>query len=663
MAYAERMKRVTLVAPKQYMERVISTLYELGAYHIEEHQKTEQLDISRPLESGEKTAGLLVKLRAIIAQLKIEEKKEKTRAGKQEKSKQLAFRDYPAIEKKIISLAHDVFQQAEIIKNAEQQIQELTGKLQPLQLAKQLQLPLEALRHSKTLTCAVGFADSLERIRQQLEAVTRRYELRSVQEKQRLLIVVFFEQKEKERMLQALHGGGFIEVHFTPADHSEGWTVEKLLRQVSKAQEECHAAEQRLLKLKREQESFVLEHERILSEESIKAEVPLKFAATQKTFMITGWVPKKKVSFLGQELNTITNSKVHIAIEEPEEEENVPINLKNLKPVQPFEFLTRLYELPSYHEIDPSILIFFTFPLFFGIMMGDVGYGLVTLLLFMVLKRKIHAGKALFTILIFASILSIGFGFVFGEYFGFENVSAETGERLCSMGICLPEKVIEEHGETRTVAVFPHLLNRVHDEAEVFGYTVPSILVIGAIIGFIHLNLGLLIGFVNTLHHGLAHAFLEKISWMIMEAGLILIVLSSTKMISMSILIGIAVLVAGIVCIYLGEGVRGLVELPALLSNTLSYMRLGAVGLAGVGLAIVINEKLAIPMIEKGGIFILFGVLIFLIGHIINIGLSVMGPFLHALRLHYVEFFSKFYHGGGIEYTPFGAAAKQGGGG
>ena len=116
----------------------------------------------------------------------------------------------------------------------------------------------------------------------------------------------------------------------------------------------------------------------------------------------------------------------------------------------------------------------------------------------------------------------------------------------------------------------------------------------------------------------------------------------------------VPVLLIGIVLLYLGEGIQGIVELPSIFSNMLSYMRLGALGLAGVGLAIVINEKLTMPFIEKGGIYIVIGILIFTIGHAINIALGLIGPFLHSLRLHYVEFFSKFYKGGGLRYEPFG---------
>ena len=201
---------------------------------------------------------------------------------------------------------------------------------------------------------------------------------------------------------------------------------------------------------------------------------------------------------------------------------------------------------------------------------------------------------------------------------------------------------------------FPRLLSRVHSHVNVMGYEVLSVLVIGAIIGFFHLNFGLILGFLNELHHGFAHAFFAKISWIVLEAGIIMAVLASMNIIANPLSwVGIAVAVAGIVMLGLGEGVRGFIEIPALFSTMLSYMRLGAVGLASVGLAVVVNEKLAAPFFHKGGLFILVGIVIMLFGHGINLLLGIIGPFLHGIRLHYVEFFSKFYQGGGEEYQPF----------
>jgi len=649
MLYTERMSHVMIVAPKHYQEKVIDRLYELGACHIEDHQKSDQLDIGKPLEKGEKLAEILVKIRAIISYLGIET------AVSNGKAKELTEKDYYELGKKSKELYLDVVKQLDAIKQSDQQIQELAEKAKLLDIVTRLHLKVETLKETRALAHAVGTVDSIERLRGRLDTVTKRYELSSAKDDKRNLVAIFFEQGKKDAVMQALHEAGFAEINLAGLElFPQG--AEKLQRKIAGLRQERHAAEQRLQRIRQEHESFLLRNERMLAEESKKAEAPLRFAATGRSFMVKGWIPKRQLGHAIGELNRITGGKIHIEAEEPKPKESVPIKLKHPALMQPFEFLTRLYELPNYKEIDPTVLMFFTFPLFFGIMLGDVGYGLVTLLLFLGLKRKIPEGKALLNILIFASIVSIGFGFAFGEYFGFEHVAPETGEKLCSnAGICLHEEEIEHHGETITVATFPRLLSRAESRMDVFGYDVLSILVIGAVIGFIHLNLGLLLGFWNALHHhGFMHAFLEKISWMILEAGVILIAVSAQGVFPISIWAGTIVLLAGVIGIYFGDGIPGLVEMPAIFSNMLSYMRLGAVGLASVGLATVVNENLAMPMMERGGIFIILGALIFLFGHAINIGLGVLGPFLHAVRLHYVEFFTKFYQGGGIEYTPFG---------
>lgn len=650
MIHAERMAHVTIVAPKHYMEKVINKLYELGAYHIEEHQKSEKADIGKPLEKGEKLAEIVVKIRAIMSYLNIE------KGDITMKPREITERDYYELGKKSKELYLDVVKQLDTIKNNEQQIQELTHQLRLLEIVKCLRLKTDLLQGSKTIAHVVGSVDNLDRLKGRLDTVTTRYDLVAAKDGKKHMAAVFFEESKRDAIQPALHEAGFTEISMVGLEHYNGNGAGKLQKKIVALREEKHTAEQKLKKIRNDYRFFLLQNEHMLAEESKKAEVPLKFGTTERAFMIKGWVPKKKLQEVANELNKITGEKIYLEIEEPKSKDAVPIKLHHSKPVRPFEFLTRLYELPNYKEIDPTILLFLTFPLFFGIMLGDVGYGLVTLLLFMFLKRKIPSGKALFNILIFASVVSIAFGFAFGEYFGFEHVSLDTGKQLCSTtGICMHAEEIEHHGEIIKMATFPRLMSRVESRMTVLGYDVLSILVIGAIIGFVHLNLGLLIGFLNALHHGFVHAFLEKISWMIMEAGVILIVLSTQGMVAFSWLVGGIVLLAGIVCIYLGDGVQGLVELPAIFSNMLSYMRLGAVGLASVGLAVVVNENLAMPMIEKGGVFIIIGILILLIGHVINIGLGVLGPFLHALRLHYVEFFTKFYRGGGIEYTPFGA--------
>jgi V/A-type H+-transporting ATPase subunit I len=157
-----------------------------------------------------------------------------------------------------------------------------------------------------------------------------------------------------------------------------------------------------------------------------------------------------------------------------------------------------LYALPKYKEIDPTFLLFITFPLFFGFMLGDVGYGIITLGLWLFLKKKFPSIKALLNIMIFASIITILFGFAFGEYLGFEHVSEEKGEWLChNANICLHEHEIVEHGKSHVVYTFPRLMARVEGKINVAGFDILAVLVIGAIVGLIHINLSILIGFYN----------------------------------------------------------------------------------------------------------------------------------------------------------------------
>ena len=178
-------------------------------------------------------------------------------------------------------------------------------------------------------------------------------------------------------------------------------------------------------------------------------------------------------------------------------------------------------------------------------------------------------------------------------------------------------------------------------------------------IGVVHVNIGLIVGFINVYkNHGLMMAIYEKASWIVLEIGVAMLALSLMKIISISWWIGAIFLAASVLMLFKGEGVKGVMELPSIFTNVLSYARLMAIGLSSVVLAVIINDS-AKEMIHRGGIFVLIGVLVLIIGHIINIMLGLIGSFLHSLRLHYVEFFSKFFSGGGKKYRPFGMRDEE----
>ena len=418
--------------------------------------------------------------------------------------------------------------------------------------------------------------------------------------------------------------------------------------------------ENRIQEVKDEHTTFLLESEKLLSIESEKAEAPLRFASTKNTFLVKGWVPKSNSKKLEKEIKDVTNKKVHIEFHGPVKGDNVPIAFNHPKIVEPFEAFMDLYSLPSYKEIDPTFFMFLTFPIFFGFMLGDVGYGLVIFALFALLKKKMPGAQNFINSFIIAAVVSIAFGMVFGEYFGYEAFSHSVGERLQHTTQpwvldAFHMHPFESHGHT--VYPFPHIFARSH--------SINDLLSLAILFGIIHVFIGYIIGFVNIFKaHGLKHAIFEKVGWMLLFPGVIylltdflgvvtgfvkdLLLLLVPPMPIMGALAGL-----GVILKIKGEGAQGAVELPALISNILSYARLMAVGLASLSLAVVVND-LAGQMFASGIVGVFAGILILVLGHTINIALGILSPFLHSLRLHYVEFFTKFFKGGGKKFISFG---------
>ena len=607
------MNSVLIAGPNKLQEKVIKELHKLKILHIVEHFKNELADIGNPLENANKLSELIVKIRALITALNI----------KKEDVKFELKRGLLEVESTTKKLNEEVSKNLEESKKLEDNITKNEAIKQELEILKDIDIPLEAFTTYKSLAYFAGYIDNLKLLNEELSQITKKFMLFNSLAEKKTFVALFIDVKEIEYIKNILKKVNFSRVNFVNLGNLKGnakINLDKIEKGNIKLENQSNNVKKRLEKLGKEYKGFLLTAEDLLSQELEKSEAPLKFASTPSSFLIKGWVPNEQLDNTIKRLNKVTKDKVFIHHEKAKKEDKIPVKLKNSNYAKPFEFFIDLYSTPTYKEIDPTFFIFLTFPIFFGFMLGDIGYGLVSYALFWFLKKKFPKAKNIFNVMLLASAVSIVFGFIYGEIFGLEEI----------VGFNLP-----------------HVLSRAHE--------VTTLLYIAVGIGVIHVNIGLIIGFINEMRaHGLSKAIFEKGSWFVLQIGVALLALANFGVINLSPIAGYGFLLLSIIMLFKGEGVIGIIELPSIFTNILSYARLMAIGLSSVSLALLINESAA-GLFHKGGFSIIFGILLLIIGHVFNLVLGLFGSFIHSLRLHYVEFFGKFFHGGAEKYKPFGA--------
>ena len=339
---------------------------------------------------------------------------------------------------------------------------------------------------------------------------------------------------------------------------------------------------------------------------------------TRMCFFIKGWMPTEDVERLGNNLYQQFGEKVVLEEEEIREEdlERVPIILQNPAYFKPFELFTRLLPLPAYTSYDPTPFIGIFFPVFFGMILGDAGYGLLLALLSFILIKKFRHKIILrdgAKILLISSGYAIFFGILYGEFFG------ELPHKLFGVEpICI---------ERRT-AIIPMLY---------FSLT----------IGVVHILLGFLLGAITAFRKKTRKEAYYKLLNVFIILCLIVLLASFFELFPALLTrpIIIAILILTPFLLFTG-GILAPLEFLKSVGNIISYVRIMAIGLTSVLLAFVANRLAGLT----GNIVL--GIVVAGFIHLLNIILGVFSPTIHSLRLHYVEFFSKFIEHGGRRFEP-----------
>ena len=497
---------------------------------------------------------------------------------------------------------------------------------------------------------------SLEEVAGAVEKVTDEAQLYSVSDDKSQHYVMLIVLREKASAVQeVLRDFGFTPATVTGMDGS----ARECIGKAEVALKDLASEKQRLTKAIEAED--VRRDEMKLAADRMGARISMaeaeeKLFGTESVVLLEGWMPAEREEELSRVFEDYTCA---YETRDPKEEEypDVPVKLKNNRVTDGLNMVTNMYSLPAYGTVDPNPLMAPFFIVFFGLMFADIGYGILMILaaLFALAKIKPQEGSLSFCrLLLWGGIATTIAGFMTGSLFS--DAPKQIYDVICA------SKGIEP-----TWQGLPRLFSPTED----------SILVLGGslILGWLHLNTGMVVSFVQKWKHGnKADAIWEEGSLWVLLIGAVIFALKKLNVLPwIPNVVAMAALIIGVVMLLFGAGrnAKGFGKVTAAFGciyNTatgwfgdiLSYSRIMALMLAGGVVGQVFNTVAIMPA-KNGGInavTVIAFVVIFLLGHAMNFGLNLLGCYVHDLRLQCLEFFGKFYQDGGKPFKPLKLSGK-----
>ena len=739
MLRPEQMSKVSVTGSKGVMDDVVEAVHDCNLLHVTDYDGSwEGFEPGNPTDGAEAASEKLVTVRSIESILDVDaEDAGPTRIVTDE-----------ALEEELGEIrerVNELEDRRDEIRTELGQVEERIAAVEPFAT---LGIDLDLLSGYETLDVIVGEGEreAVER------AIVDAGGIDAVELFAEDDIVAAFarpaESADDDVLTDALVGIDFTAIEVPDAEGAPEEYVAELEHRQQQLETKLRSVENELNEVKLDAAGFLLAAEEKLSIDVQKREAPLSFATTDNAFVAEGWIPTAEYTDFAATITDAVGD--HAEVEELERaafasdgsevheevvagsaggtaaadggdevradgggsvvmrDDSPPVIPNNPGVVRPFEILTQAVSRPTYDEFDPTVVLFLTFPAFFGFMIGDLGYGALYTLIGYYLYSNFEgeAFKSMGGVTIFAGLFTMLFGILYGELFGLHVIATYFWEGALGLSHPPMEKGLSPAGQSYAL----------------------TWLVVSILVGILHLNVGYVFDFVENLElHDAKHALFESGSWILMLNGLWIAILSpdvisATPDFMFTIFdgsgvapegvaaveatyalgfngfpqlvgfLGLGAFFLGLVLLVVGEPVEA-IEFLNVLVNALSYTRIAAVLLAKAGMAFTVNllffgvyvdskggwhfglggmptipngsesvmyhgyevtEVMFGGLVHSGPAMLIVGLLVLVLGHALVLALGVTSAGLQAVRLEYVEFFGKFYGGGGREYEPFG---------
>ena len=661
------MSRLTMAGPSKNLDEVLRLCANLGNVHIKPYSgETEGITVGVPHPDADEISATLAKVRAAITVLKCSNKLGPVSA------KAVADALDNSFGEKVDSITETIAARAD----ATAEISKLQERVEILTKISPLNIPLELMTEISAIDVYLGETNKAGKAKQVFGELNNRIEMHVSSN----IIAVACQGKDAAEVQMAMQELGAKSIQIPSGKGKPAQLLNEAHKAIAEHESTVQTCESKMKHWNQENGRMLLAVQEHLERESDILTGHTLCATSPHAFALEAWVPSIEADSARSVLSKVSS---HLTIEEfveshghghddhHHEPDYPPVEYDTISATKHATLITSLVGRPKYGSFDPTSVIAFTFPIFYGLILGDAGYGLVIMLLALLLKSKIGhdpTGKVASRILMNMGIATFIVGVLTAEAFGF--VIEKWGAF-----VWLYEPMYESTKYILDDTVFVEWFGLSHTYLPFHraGGALTDYILLSIYLGCAHLLVGFIIGFYNVLKaHGPVAAFFEKGSWILILVGgsaHILRFLTDAKYGTFEGSIWSGMVIVGVICLiiglavyekfgWLGGAIMGPIETFGLLANTLSYLRIMAVGVAGVKIAEIGNEMGFHSMADAlSSSDFLSAILFFVLWigvQVFALALGLLSPSIHAIRLHFVEWMGKFHDGSGEEFSPIG---------